>query len=137
MLRERVVKFSFEFSLQFALEFENYTVEQRRVVLEFLKLYTQYGLKDFSIYQGKISPFWRGRNISTEVFDYAYRHQLWHYHIGLPKYMKSKYADYYTSDWVLHFIWEQQGTHIIVVDLCYHYKSDGTFHLPSKKYLQI
>lgn len=130
---------SFTFSLgkQFATEFQYYTEEQQNAVLDFLDIYEQHGLSDFSMYQGKISPSWRGKNITADTFNYAYKYQLWHYHIGLPEYLKSRFKDYYTSDWVLHFIWEKQGTHIILVDLCYHYKADGSFHLPSEKYLQV
>lgn len=128
------MSFQFVLAKQFAKEFQHYTEQQQDAVLAFLEVYEQYGLTDFSKYMGKIAPSWRG-SITAETSQYAYQNRLWHYHIGIPKYMQSQYYDYATSDWVLHFIWQDQRF-IVLVDLCYHYKADGSFHLPSEKYLE-
>lgn len=39
----------------------------------------------------------------AERVKYAQEHNLWHYHIGIPKYELSEKGDY-TSEYVLHYI---------------------------------
>ncbi|WP_048765532.1 hypothetical protein [Acinetobacter sp. 243_ASPC] len=127
--------FIFEYARQFAKEFVHYPLDQKQAIADFLVLYQQYGLKDFSKYKGKITPSWKGVKVGSDVYEYAHRNKLWHYHIGIPEYLKSLYGEYYTSDWVLHFI-RVSDTHIVIVDVLFHYKSDGIFHLPTEKYLE-
>jgi hypothetical protein len=61
---------------------------------------------------------------------YAQEHKLWHYHIGIPKYEKSEYGDYLTSEYVLHY---QKLTdyEIKIVDMSYH----PPLNLPNLNYL--
>lgn len=91
-------------------------------------------MSDFSIYEGKITPSWSG-NCSEEDKKFAQNKHLWHYHIGIP-YYKKRHSKFKTSDYVLHFQWKYKGNHIAIADLCYHYKSDGSFYLPNEKYLE-
>lgn len=133
------MSYTFEYGKQFAIEFSKYPTDQQDAILDFLVLYQQEGLGDFSKYPGKISPSWKGVPFNSPTYRYAYDNKLWHYHIGIPDYVKSRYGGYLTSDWVLHFIWDDwqsMGKHIVVVDILFHYKKDGTFHLPTEKYLE-
>jgi hypothetical protein len=93
-----------------------------------------HGLSDFTKYTGKITPSWSGLHCTDPIYQYAKNNDLWHYHIGIPKYV-SNHNKYKTSDWVLHFQWPDKGNRITLVDICYHYKSDGTFHMPSSNYV--
>lgn len=129
------MKNKFEYSHRFAIEFENYTLDQQTAVLKFLDIFEQYGLKDFSVYQGKFSPSWKGLDPNSDKFKYAFKNKLWHYHIGLPEYTKSQFFEYHTSDWVLHFI-KFSDDYIVLVDLYQHYTIDGVFYIPSQDYLE-
>ena len=122
---------------QFQAEFKNYPEDQRRVIVDFIAIYQQYGLSDFSKFKGKLTPSWKGVDSCSDNYQYAKANALWHYHIGIPTYQQSLYGDYFTSDWVLHFMWEHKDNHIVIVDVLFHYKADGTFHLPSPKYLDF
>ena len=46
------------------------------------------------------------------------------------------YNNYLTSDMILHFQWKSNSTHIKVLDITWHYKSNGEFWLPSSKNLE-
>lgn len=87
------------------------------------------------MYQGKFSPSWKGLNPNSDQFKYTYQNKLWHYHLGLPEYTKSQFFEYYTSDWVLHFI-KISNAEIILVDLYQHYTADGSFYIPNQDYLE-
>lgn len=128
------MSYSWSFKKQLAKEFANYPQDQQDKILEFTELFELHGLSDFTKYTGKIFPSWSGLDSDNPLCQYAKTHCLWHYHLGIPKYL-SRHGKYKTSDWVLHFQWPEQGNFIILVDVCYHYRSDGTFHLPDIKYL--
>lgn len=126
--------YTWSFKKQFAKEFSRYPLDQQDKIIAFLDLFEQHGLGNFNLYQGKISPSWGGLEPADPRFSFAKTHHLWHYHIGIPKYVM-KHGKYLTSDWVLHFQWKDKGEHINLVDICYHYRNDGTFHLPHHTYL--
>lgn len=86
--------FSFEYGVQFALEFEHYPIDQQDAITDFLYIYQQNGLKDFTKYQGKIAPSWRGIDKTDPIYDFTFSHNLWHYHLGLPEYIQSLYHAY-------------------------------------------
>ena len=130
------MSYTFEYGKQFAIEFDNFPEDQQDAILDFLVTYQEYGLNDFSKYQGKITPSWRGIDKTDPIYDLTYSNSLWHYHIGLPEYQKSKYNNYLTSDMILHFQWKSNSTHIKVLDITWHYKSNGEFWLPSSKNLE-
>ena len=126
--------FTWSFKAKFSEEFVRYPEDQQLKIVEFTDIFEKHGLVNFNKYVGKITPSWYGLEVHHPVYKFAQQHSLWHYHIGIPKY-ESVHSKYLTSDWVLHFQWENRGTHIDIVDICYHYKHDGTFHLPSAEYL--
>jgi hypothetical protein len=121
--------FTFSFKKQFAIEFLRYPIEQQDKILGFAETFEQHGLGDFSCYQGKITPSWKGVYPPHPDYEYALTNDLWHYHIGIPHYT-SVHAKYMTSDCVLHFQWVNQGNHIDLVDIYDHYRADGSFYLP-------
>ncbi|MCU8163973.1 hypothetical protein M2H13_22855 [Vibrio vulnificus] len=131
---ENIKDFEVYYKPQFKKEFENFPKKQQDKILDFTDIFEEYGLSDFTRYEGKISPSWAGVNISEEDYNYTYNNHLWHYHIGLPDY-KQKHGKYKTSDIVLHFQWEGRGNIINLIDLYNHYKLDGSFYLPPKNYL--
>lgn len=61
---------------------------------------------------------------------YAKDHSLWHYHIGIPVYDKSKGFGDYTSEYVLHY--RLLDNKIVIVDM----DSHPPLGLPAEKYLQ-
>ena len=129
------MSYTWEFGKQFAVEFSNYPEKQQNKILDFTDIYEEYGLSEFSKYQGKISPSWRGIEKTDPIYDFTYSNNLWHYHVGLPEYTKSKYNNNLTSDMVLHFQWKKSSTHIRILDITDHYKSNGEFWLPNRNYL--
>ena len=129
------MSYTWEFGKQFAVEFSNYPEKQQNKILDFTDIYEEYGLSEFSKYQGKISPSWRGIDKTNPIYDFTYSNSLWHYHVGLPDYIKSKYNNYLTSDMILHFQWKNNSNHIRVLDITWHYKRNGEFWLPHSDYL--
>jgi hypothetical protein len=130
------MSYTVDFKKKFAGEFKNYEKDQRLKVLEFAQTVQEQGLKNFSIYPGKITPSWDGEEYSLDpVWQYAWKNDLWHYHIGLPEY-RTVHNQYKTSDWVLHFQWVNKGRKIDLVDMCYHYTVDRKFYIPSAEYLE-
>jgi hypothetical protein len=124
---------TWSFSILFAQQFKQFPSPDQDKILDFIETYETHGLSDFSNYEGKITPSWSGDGISQN--DYAHDNSLWHYHIGIPDY-KQRHPAYKTSDWVLHFQWENKGDHITIIDLYSHYNYDGEFYLPPEAYLE-
>jgi hypothetical protein len=123
----------------FAGEYQRLRPDQQDKIRQFMRLFQKVGLRDQTLYPGKLSGSW----VTLAEDDPEYKRTrdacLWHYHIGLPYYTQS-YAGYKTSEWLLHFQWPNWatgGTHIEIVDLYTHYKSDGQFYLPSDYRLSI
>ncbi len=119
---------------QFSIEFENYPEYQQDSVLDFTDKFEEVGLSDFSNYEGKITPSWKGLGTDDPKYTFTKDNHMWHYHIGLPEY-KQKHGKYKTSTVVLHFQWPDKGTEISLVDLYDHYTSEGVFYLPPEHYL--
>ncbi len=122
--------YTYRFSATFSNEFPNFPQDQQDKILDFLDIYEAHGLADRSRYPGKITHSWNTLLPSHPNYNHAKQNDLWHYHIGLPSYTVRPHGRYKTSDWVLHFRWPHRGTHIDIVDLYTHNKSDGTFYLP-------
>lgn len=121
----------------FKKEYQNFPEDQQDAIADFIYLYQQYGLDDLTRYPGMIARSWR--NISTDHpnYQHAIRHDLWHYHIGLPEY-KATGLYFSTSEWVLHFMWPNKGREITVVDVAAHkFDKRKPFYLPSENYLKV
>ena len=129
------MSYTWEFGKKFAVEFNNYPENQQDKILYFTDIYEENGLSDFSKFQGKIAPSWRGIDKTHPIYDFTYSNSLWHYHVGLPEYIKSKYNNYLTSDMILHFQWKNNINHIRILDITWHYKANGLFWLPKSNYL--
>lgn len=125
------MSYTVEFLPKFQQEFKNFPIEHQNKVLDFVMLFQQHGLSNFSLYEGKVSPSWEP---GTLDYEFARSNDLWHYHIGIPLY-KQRHPLYKTSDTVLHFQWPGKGPHISLVDMYDHYTSEGRFYLPSADYL--
>jgi len=117
-------------------EFPRFPSDQQVAIAEFKFTFEQHGLGDFSKYKGKITPSWKTLDENSDKYNYAFSNNLWHYHLGLPKYNKSPFGDYYTSDWVLHFQWKIGSNKSYLVDVYNHYNSSKEFYLPSENYLK-
>ncbi|EMQ4855843.1 hypothetical protein AAIB78_000677 [Morganella morganii] len=125
---------NWEFSGLFAREFKNFPLDQQDKILDFVDVYENNGLSDFSCYEGKIACSWRGLDTTDAKYTYARQNELWHYHIGIPEF-RSQNGKYKTSDWVLHFQWDRKNNTISLVDMYKHYTRDGIFYLPDPAYL--
>jgi hypothetical protein len=66
------LSYTWEFGKQFAVEFGNYPENQQDKILDFTDIYEEFGLSDFSKYQGKISPSWRGIEKTDPIYDFTY-----------------------------------------------------------------
>lgn len=130
------MSYSWEFGKQFAVQFGHYPEDQQDKILDFTDIYEEFGLKDFSKYQGKITPSWRGIDKTDPIYDFTYSNNLWHYHIGMPDYVKSKYNNYSTSDMILHFQRKDHKKLIRLLDITWHYKANGEFWLPTNECLE-
>ena len=130
------MSYSWEFGKQFAVQFGRYPEDQQDKILDFTDIYEEFGLKDFSKYQGKIAPSWRGIDKTDPIYDFIYSNNLWHYHIGMPDYVKSKYNNYSTSDMILHFQRKDHIKYIRLLDITWHYKANGEFWLPTSECLE-
>ena len=128
------MSFSWSLNAKLAGEFNNFPQDQKEKVGDFLVVFGEHGLDDFTKYVGKIAPSWSGLDETDPSYAYAQANHLWHYHIGIPTYT-SVHPKYKTSDMVLHFQWPNRGSHINLADVYYHHKSDGEFYLPPPAYL--
>ncbi|QIW16085.1 hypothetical protein A4G20_06945 [Pasteurellaceae bacterium RH1A] len=72
----------------------------------------------------KDDPYW------SKKVAIAQQYHLWHYHIGIPGYDKSKGFGNYTSEYILHYI--KGDGFIKIVDFTAH----PPFKLPSERYLE-
>ena len=122
------------FKPKFAKEFLNLPGEYKSKIWDFKVLFEQHGLSDFTKYPGKIAQSWSG-NSTQKDFEFTKKHDLYHYHIGLPEYYQSEHSTYLVSEWVLHFQWINRGYHIDLVDLYSHRRADGSFHIPGTDYI--
>lgn len=129
------MQYTWKFSDQFAKEFKQFQEDQQDKITDFIFTYQEHGLSDFSKYEGKITPSWKGDNISQEDYQFAVDNHLWHYHVGLPEY-EQNHPKYKTSSDLLHFQWKFKGNEIAIVDLYRHYKLDGSFYLPPESNLE-
>ncbi|MGO3492892.1 MAG: hypothetical protein ACTIOJ_05915 [Hafnia alvei] len=129
--------YTWSFSKQFAKEFRNFPVDQQDKILEFTELFEEHGLsgEKFCCYPGKITYSWKGLDSEDENYKYAKGNDLWHYHIGIPTYV-TRHDTYQTSDWVLHFQWTWDSSHLDIVDVYKHYTMDGKFYLPPESSLR-
>ncbi|POP53100.1 hypothetical protein [Zhongshania marina] len=126
--------YEWSFGCKFASEFQNLSQIDQDKILDFTDIFEINGFDDFTRYTGKIAPSWSG-DISQKNFEFARKHDLWHYHVGIPDY-KARHDKYQTSDWLLHFV-RQSSQRIILVDLYSHYTSAGEFYFPPESYLVI
>lgn len=121
------------FSVKFLSEYPNFPADQQQAIVNFVATFKEFGL-DFDKYQGKIAPSYRMQDKTQASYEYVFKNNLWHYHLGLPKYVKSNFGTYHTSDMILHF--QKISTHEIkIVDITSHYKVTGEFWLPTEDYL--
>jgi len=127
--------FTWSFNKQFANEFKAFPKDQQDKILDFLDVYEEHGMSDFSCFPGKLCCSWRGLDDTDPNYHYSIANNLWHYHVGLPVYV-SVHPGFMTSDWVLHLQWERGSTHIDIADMYTHHTADGQFYLPSPAYLR-
>ncbi|ELY5938882.1 hypothetical protein SNN83_001966 [Cronobacter malonaticus] len=127
--------YRWSYSKSFMACMPHFTLDEKSKVADFLVTYQDYGLNDFSLYPGKIARTGSGE-CTKEERDFAFRNNLWHYHVGIPKYVQSSFGNYMTSRDVLHFQWFQDENHIRLVDMYRHYLYDGKFYMPSEKELE-
>lgn len=106
----------------FTQRYPQYPKDDRLKITHFISHVEQHGYDGLT---GKIGP---SDNIPQQdpnrraKIRYAKRYHLWHYHIGIPRYLPARHilAPYQTSEYVLHFMKFPGGKVIRIVDLDYH-----------------
>lgn len=86
---------------------------------DFIEHYEEHG---FTGWKGKVAQSNRVPDSYADqaaLIAKANKYKLWHVHIGAPKWIKSRYGQYYTSEWVLHFKRESKYK-IVLLDLGWH-----------------
>lgn len=126
--------FNVSFSQEFAKTFAGLSVADQKKIDDFIGIFLAHGLGSFSHYPGKIAPSWSGPATRTDA-AYARANELWHYHVGIPRFKPSVSGKYATSDWLLHFQWPKCGSDIKIVDLLPHNSSSRGFNLPAPQAL--
>ena len=56
MSNNKEIKYKISYGIQFLKEYPHYPPDQQNAIALFLKVFTKYGLKDFSKFEGKVSP---------------------------------------------------------------------------------
>ncbi len=115
----------------FSSEYLNYPSDDQKKIREFIRYFMENG------FDGLIGKNTNSNNVHPQnpnfinIVAYAHKYKLWHYHIGIPEYVKSKSNSYSTSEYVLHYqLFSAQ--HIRIVDMSSH----NPFSLPSEDYLK-
>ncbi len=118
------------FGKEFLRELRNYPNQDRYVILKFAKQVSEEGFQSTpgkNKYSDDIDT--DDPNFLKKV-DYVKKHCLWHYHIGIKKYDRSKPFGEWTSEYVLHYC--RLGADAIkIVD----YSAHPPFRLPTAVYL--
>lgn len=109
----------------FAVHFSRLPQPDKEKILCFMRHVSQYG---FSGLQGRNKP---SHEVPTsdaqwlQKVQYAQKHNLWHYHIGIPEYQAGCVFGDCTSQFLLHYI--RGNSFIKLVDFSEH----PPFQLPS------
>lgn len=120
-----------EFSPHFDALYRGFPERDQDRIDDFTEHFVQYGLVSL---QGKVGPSWKVPGTDPEYYEkvrFAREHYLWHYHVGIPDYKPSRYGDYMTSDWVVHFQRFPRDQVIRLVDYGFH----SPMHLPKIEHL--
>lgn len=110
-------------------EIPNFPVEDKIKIMNFISHVQENGLTNLpgrnkpSHDVPKDDPNWR------EKVEYAMRHNLWHYHIGIPSYETASNGER-VSPYILHYILDDNS--IKIVD----FNQPPPFNLPSETYLR-
>jgi hypothetical protein len=128
--------FTFGMSRRFLAELPSESKEKQDSVDDFIELYELSGLADHTKFPGRLSPSWHTLPTNHKNYEYAQKHSLWHYHCGFPHYTSAKSWGN-TSEYLIHFQWVGQGSHIDIVDLYEHYRYGGEFYIPTVERLVL
>ncbi len=115
---------------QFAKELQRFPIKDQEKIANFILHIRNYGFVGLA-----------GRNKNSDEVDkddpewldkvtYAQKYNLWHYHIGIPKYDTTKGCGDWTSEYIIHYV--MQENFVTLVDFNCH----PPFKLPSKNYLE-
>ena len=116
----------------FAKHFKNFPQQDRTLIVQFILHLQEHG---------KTNLVGRWKN-SNEVDNddpnwmdkvtYANKHKLYHYHIGIPQYDKTKGVGQYTSEYMIHFQWYKELDEVWLADYGPH-----PFAMPTEHYLDV
>lgn len=123
--------YTFTASKYFSLKFDTLDYQFKRAIIDFLNHYKQYGLNNLT---GKLVPTYKQQDKLSEEYDFCFKNNLWHYHVGVPIYRLSKNGKYCTSLYLLHFS-KVSNQEIKLLDILPHYTEDGKFLIPDIKTL--
>lgn len=128
-----MAKKSFEVILGdlFSLDFQKLDTQYIQIIRKFMDTFTENGYANLKGKNKKSSDIPKNDPEYQDKLNLVKQYKLWHYHIGIPKYIKSINGKYYTSDYVLHYK-KISKTKIVIVD----FSSHNPFKLPSLTYLQ-
>ncbi|WP_228258836.1 hypothetical protein [Acinetobacter ihumii] len=114
------INYTVEFGATFNLYYsERYSSKTLDKIDDFIEHYEKFGLKDW---KGKISPSDRVPDTypnQQNLIAKAKKYNLWHVHIGEPKWQRPLHDQYLVSEWVLHFQ-KINNYHIKLLELSWH-----------------
>ena len=118
------------FSIIFAKNLTKFPIEDRKKIYDYVNHIKEFGFENLP---GK---FKKSNDVDTndpnflQKTAFANENNLWHYHIGIPAYEKTKGFGNYTSRYILHYT--HAGNEIKIVDMSDH----PPFRLPDIKFLK-
>lgn len=112
-----------DFSPKFLRLFNELDTQSQDVIADFVDYVEQYGLKGLVGRNKSSIPQNPHTKKERANFEYAQKHCLWHYHIGIPHYVGDDGDK--TSEYILHY--QRFDDRIVVLELSAH----PPFVLPS------
>jgi hypothetical protein len=117
------------FSSSFELEYDSISAEEQDKVDDFREHVQKYGLTGLVGRNKKSDDIPTGNN-QDALIKYVQDNKIWHYHIGLPEYNKSKGIGRYVSDVILFY--RRFPDSIKIIKLASH----SPFKLPTEETLE-
>lgn len=113
----------------FINRFNNFPVKDQQKIADFANHIDTKGFGGLPGRNKSSADVDKNDHLFMDKVKYAMEHSLYHYHIGIPEYDKTKQVGNWTSEYILHY--KYLGNEVTILDL----DSHPPFTLPDKKFL--